>query len=150
MTPAHFAPVPLDKSYRLLNHGPTVLVSARHGGVTDVMAAAWACVLDYGQTPRVTVVLDKATRTRELIEASGAFALQRAGTAAGASPNTAARAASEGSTQPTSCPQPGTTANGRGRGGCSTARSYAAYATPRCRRNGPCSWAAQRRSSVRS
>ncbi len=76
MTPANFAPVPLDKSYRLLNHGPTVLVSARHGGVTDVMAAAWACVLDYGQTPRVTVVLDKTTHTRELIEASGAFALQ--------------------------------------------------------------------------
>ena len=76
MTPAYFAPVPLDKSYRLLNHGPTVLVSARHGGGTDVMAAAWACVLDYGQPPRVTVVLDKATRTRELIEASGAFALQ--------------------------------------------------------------------------
>lgn len=76
MTPAHFAPVPRDKCYRLLNHGPTVLVSARHGDVTDVMAAAWACVLDYGQTPRVTVVLDKATRTRELVEASGAFALQ--------------------------------------------------------------------------
>jgi flavin reductase (DIM6/NTAB) family NADH-FMN oxidoreductase RutF len=76
MTPENFAPVPLDISYRLLNHGPTVLVSARHGGVTDVMAAAWACVLDYGQTPRVTVVLDKATHTRELIEASGAFALQ--------------------------------------------------------------------------
>jgi flavin reductase (DIM6/NTAB) family NADH-FMN oxidoreductase RutF len=76
MTPADFTPVPLDKSYRLLNHGPTVLVSAHHAGVTDVMAAAWACVLDYGQTPRVTVVLDKATRTRELVEASGAFALQ--------------------------------------------------------------------------
>ncbi len=76
MTPAHCTPVPLGTSYRLLNHGPTVLVSARHGGVTDVMAAAWACVLDYGQTPRVTVVLDKATRTRELVEASGAFALQ--------------------------------------------------------------------------
>ena len=76
MTPANVASVPLDKSYRLLNHGPTVLVSARHGGVTDVMAAAWACVLDYGQTPRVTVVLDKSTYTRELIESSGVFALQ--------------------------------------------------------------------------
>jgi flavin reductase (DIM6/NTAB) family NADH-FMN oxidoreductase RutF len=40
------------------------------------MAAAWACVLDYGQTPKVTVVLYKATRTRELIEDSGYFALQ--------------------------------------------------------------------------
>ena len=76
MTPAHFTPVPLDKSYRLMNHGPTVLVSAEHGGIINVMAAAWACVLDYGQTPKVTVVLDKATFTRELVEASGVFALQ--------------------------------------------------------------------------
>ena len=74
--PEHFSPVPLEKSYRLLNHGPTVLVSATHGGTPNVMAAAWACVLDYGQTPKVTVVLDKATRTRELMEASGEFALQ--------------------------------------------------------------------------
>jgi len=76
MQPSHFTPVPLDKSYRLMNHGPTVLVSAQHAGVQNVMAAAWACVLDYGQTPRVTVVLDKSTRTRELVEASGFFALQ--------------------------------------------------------------------------
>lgn len=76
MTPAHFSPVPLDKSYRLMNHGPTVLVSAKHDGSTNAMAAAWACVLDYGRTPKVTVVLDKATRTRELVEGSGYFALQ--------------------------------------------------------------------------
>jgi flavin reductase (DIM6/NTAB) family NADH-FMN oxidoreductase RutF len=76
MTPQHFTPVALDKSYRLMNHGPTVLVSAQHGGTTNVMAAAWACVLDYGQTPKVTVVLDKPTRTRELVERSGYFALQ--------------------------------------------------------------------------
>lgn len=68
-------PVELAKAYRLLNHGPTVLVSARHGGVDDVMAAAWACPLDFSP-PKVTVVLDRATRTRELIEASGQFALQ--------------------------------------------------------------------------
>jgi flavin reductase (DIM6/NTAB) family NADH-FMN oxidoreductase RutF len=49
-----------------MNHGPTVLVSAGHAGVVNVMAAAWACVLDYGDTPKVTVVLDKATRTRAL------------------------------------------------------------------------------------
>jgi len=76
MQPDHFSAVPLEKSYRLLNHGPTVLVSAAHGGVANVMAAAWACVLDYGQSPKVTVVLDKATRTRELLMASGEFALQ--------------------------------------------------------------------------
>ncbi len=76
MQPAHFTAVPLDKSNRLLNHGPTVLVSAAHGGISNVMAAAWACVLDYGQSPKVTVILDKATYTRELLVASGEFALQ--------------------------------------------------------------------------
>ena len=73
--PAHFTPVPLDKAYRLLNHGPTVLVSAEHAGQRNVMAASWACALDFAP-PKVTVVLDKATRTRELVEASGMFALQ--------------------------------------------------------------------------
>jgi flavin reductase (DIM6/NTAB) family NADH-FMN oxidoreductase RutF len=76
MQPEHFTSVPLDKSYRLINHGPTVLVSAHHDGQSNVMAAAWACALDYGQSSKVTVVLDKATRTRELVESSGYFALQ--------------------------------------------------------------------------
>ena len=71
----HLAPVPLAKSHRLINHGPTVLVSARHGGVNDVMAAAWACALDFAP-PKLTVVLDKATKTRELVERSGMFAIQ--------------------------------------------------------------------------
>lgn len=68
-------PVNPAKIYRLLNHGPTVLVSARHDGVDDVMAAAWACVLDF-QPARLTVVLDKATRTRVLLEGSGHFVIQ--------------------------------------------------------------------------
>ena len=72
---AYFDSVPLDKAYRLLNHGPTVLVSAQHGDERNVMAAAWACALDFSP-PKVTVVLDKATRTRALVEASGRFALQ--------------------------------------------------------------------------
>lgn len=69
------APVPLDKAYRLLNHGPTVLVSARHGGVDDVMAAAWACALDFSP-PKLTVVLDKSSATRALVEASGRLVVQ--------------------------------------------------------------------------
>ncbi|EPH6761090.1 flavin reductase family protein [Cronobacter dublinensis] len=69
------APVPLEKAYRLINHGPTVLVSARHDGVENVMAAAWACGLDFAP-PKVTVVIDKIARTRELLERSGMFVLQ--------------------------------------------------------------------------
>lgn len=72
---ATIAPVALDKAYRLLNHGPTVLVSAHHAGVDNVMAAAWACALDFAP-PKLTVVLDKATRTRELVEHSGSFVIQ--------------------------------------------------------------------------
>jgi flavin reductase (DIM6/NTAB) family NADH-FMN oxidoreductase RutF len=71
----HFSPVELEKAYRLINHGPTVLVSARHGGVDDVMAAAWSCALDFAP-PKLTVVLDKITKTRELVEKSGAFVIQ--------------------------------------------------------------------------
>jgi flavin reductase (DIM6/NTAB) family NADH-FMN oxidoreductase RutF len=71
----HVAPVPLDKAFRLINHGPTVLVSARHGGVDNVMAAAWACALDY-TPPKLTVVLDKTASTRALVEQSGAFVIQ--------------------------------------------------------------------------
>lgn len=76
MQPEHFTAVPTDKSYRLINHGPTVLLSATHDGQSNVMAAAWACALDYGPSSKVTVVLDKSTRTRALVESSGYFALQ--------------------------------------------------------------------------
>lgn len=71
----HIAPVPLEKAYRLINHGPTILVSAQNEGVKNVMAAAWACALDFSP-PKVTVVLDKMTKTRELVERSGVFVVQ--------------------------------------------------------------------------
>jgi flavin reductase (DIM6/NTAB) family NADH-FMN oxidoreductase RutF len=74
VTSGHRRDVPLPQAYRLLNHGPTVLVSAAHGGRRNVMAAAWAMPLDF-DPPKVTVVIDKSTFTRTLIEASGHFAL---------------------------------------------------------------------------
>jgi flavin reductase (DIM6/NTAB) family NADH-FMN oxidoreductase RutF len=74
MTTDPIRPVPLDRAYRLLNHGPTVLVSAEHAGRANVMAAAWAMPLDFAP-PKVAVVVDKSTLTRGLIEASGHFAL---------------------------------------------------------------------------
>ncbi len=66
--------VPLPKAYLLLNHGPTVLVSSAHGDKRNVMAAAWNMALDF-DPPKVAVVIDKSTLTRELIEASGEFVL---------------------------------------------------------------------------
>jgi flavin reductase (DIM6/NTAB) family NADH-FMN oxidoreductase RutF len=66
--------VPLPKAYLLLNHGPTVLVSSAHGDKRNVMAAAWNMALDF-DPPKVAVVIDKSTLTRELVEASGEFVL---------------------------------------------------------------------------
>lgn len=67
-------PVDLAKAYRLLNHGPTVLVTAAHAGQRNVMAAAWNMPLDF-QPPKVAVVIDRNTFTRSLIDASGRFGL---------------------------------------------------------------------------
>jgi flavin reductase (DIM6/NTAB) family NADH-FMN oxidoreductase RutF len=67
-------PVELSKSFLLLNHGPVTLVSSAHGGKRNVMAAAWAMPLDF-DPPKVAVVIDSRTLTRELIEASGEFVL---------------------------------------------------------------------------
>jgi flavin reductase (DIM6/NTAB) family NADH-FMN oxidoreductase RutF len=72
--PEHVKPVELAQAYRLMNHGPTVLVSSSHGGRHNLMAAAWSMPLDF--TPaKVCVVIDKATLTRKLVEASGEFTL---------------------------------------------------------------------------
>lgn len=75
MTNSHIQSVPLEKAYRLITHGPTVLVSAQDQQDTDVMAAAWACALEFSPA-KVTMVLDKSTKTRNIIENSGYFALQ--------------------------------------------------------------------------
>jgi flavin reductase (DIM6/NTAB) family NADH-FMN oxidoreductase RutF len=66
--------VDLARSYRLLNHGPTTLVSSAHAGRANVMAAAWAMPLDFNP-PKVAVVIAEGTFTRELVEASGELVL---------------------------------------------------------------------------
>jgi flavin reductase (DIM6/NTAB) family NADH-FMN oxidoreductase RutF len=69
---SHFAPVDLSHASRLLNHGPTVLVTSTHAGRSNVMAAAWSMPVEF-TPPRIAVVIDKKTFTRELVMASGAF-----------------------------------------------------------------------------
>lgn len=70
----HLRPVELRHACRLINHGPTVLVTSAHGGRRNVMAAAWSMPVEF-TPPRVAVVIDKKTFTRELVAAAGAFAL---------------------------------------------------------------------------
>lgn len=64
--------VPLEKAYRLLNHGPVTLISSAAQGRRNVMAAAWTMPLDFSP-PKVAIVVDRTSYTRELIEASGCF-----------------------------------------------------------------------------
>ena len=67
-------PVELTKAFRLLNHGPTTIITSAHNGHVNIMAAAWVCALDF-KPPKVTLVIDSKTYTRELIESEGTFAI---------------------------------------------------------------------------
>lgn len=74
MNQKNILPVTPGTAYRLLNHGPTVLVTSAYGEQCNVMAAAWNMPLDF-DSPKIAIVIDKKTYTRELIEASGTFAI---------------------------------------------------------------------------
>lgn len=69
-----FTPVALQHASRLVNHGPTVLVTSAANGRRNIMAAAWSMPVEF-TPPRIAVVIDKKTFTRELVMASGAFGL---------------------------------------------------------------------------
>ena len=75
----HFRPVALEHASRLINHGPTVLVTSAAGGRCNVMAAAWSMPVEF-TPPRVAVVIDKHTLTREWVIESGSFGLCIPGT----------------------------------------------------------------------
>jgi hypothetical protein len=57
---SHFALVQLAHASRLINHGPTVLVTSAHGGRRNVMAAAWSMPVEF-TPPRIAIVIDKKT-----------------------------------------------------------------------------------------
>lgn len=65
--------VPLEKAYRLLNHGATTMISAKAGGVENAMSASWVCPLDFD---KISAVISTASYTRTLLEKSGYFAVQ--------------------------------------------------------------------------
>ena len=67
-------PVELRRSYRLLNHGPVVLVTSAAGGRTNVMPAAWVMPIDF-EPPLVAAVIAEGTATRALVDAAGELAL---------------------------------------------------------------------------
>ncbi len=72
--------VSLRHAYRLLNPGPTTLVTSAHGGKQNVMAAAWVMPIDF-DPPRVAAVVAEGTYTRTLVDASGELGLSVPGRA---------------------------------------------------------------------
>lgn len=70
----HFKKIALQYASRLVNHGPTALVTSAHGAARNVMAAAWSMPVEF-EPPRIAIVIDKKTYTRELIMASGGFGI---------------------------------------------------------------------------
>ena len=68
-------PVDLDRCTQLLGHGPVTLVTSAHGDRSHVMAAAWSMPLDF-VPPKVIVIIDANTLTRQLVDGSGEFGLQ--------------------------------------------------------------------------
>ncbi|NIE62446.1 flavin reductase family protein [Burkholderia sp. Ax-1719] len=80
-TLSRFKPVALEHASRLINHGPTVLITSSDGMRHNVMAAAWSMPVEF-TPPRIAVVIDKKTFTRELIHASGTFGICVPGAAA--------------------------------------------------------------------
>lgn len=71
---SQFQAVLLEHASRLINHGPTVLITSAHGNRRNVMAAAWSMPVNF--TPaQLAVVIDSSAYTRELVKASGAFGI---------------------------------------------------------------------------
>ncbi len=64
----------LEQASRLLNHGPTVLVSTMDGSRRNLMAAAWSMPVEF-TPPRIAIVIDKSTFTREQVASTGMLAL---------------------------------------------------------------------------
>ena len=62
--------VPLEAATRLINHGPTTLLTSAARGRVNLMAAAWVMPLG-ADPPRLGAVIARGSFTRELVEESG-------------------------------------------------------------------------------
>lgn len=73
---SRFQPVALHHASRLINHGPTVLITSLDPQTArrNIMAVAWVMGVEF-RPPRVAVVIDKSAWTRSLIERSGQFGI---------------------------------------------------------------------------
>ena len=80
---SRFRPVELHHASRLLNHGPTILITSFdvESKRRNVMAAAWSMPVEF-EPPRIAIVVDKSAWSREIIERNGTFGIVVPGVAA--------------------------------------------------------------------
>lgn len=80
---SRFRPVELHHASRLLNHGPTILITSYDDETKrrNVMAAAWSMPVEF-EPPRIAIVVDKNAWSREIIERNGTFGIVVPGVAA--------------------------------------------------------------------
>ncbi len=80
---SRFRPVELQHASRLLNHGPTVLITSYDVETKrrNIMAAAWSMPVEFAP-PRIAIVVDKSAWSREIIERNGTFGIVVPGVAA--------------------------------------------------------------------
>ena len=80
---SRFRHVELQYASRLLNHGPTILITSYDAQTQrrNVMAAAWSMPVEFAP-PRLAIVVDKSAWTREIIERNGTFGIVVPGVAA--------------------------------------------------------------------
>jgi flavin reductase (DIM6/NTAB) family NADH-FMN oxidoreductase RutF len=67
-----FIELPLARANRLINHGPTVLITSSHDGQANIMTAAWAMPASHNP-PMLAVAIGPARHSHDLILASGEF-----------------------------------------------------------------------------
>ena len=80
---SYFRPVSLDHASRLLNHGPTVLITSRDESIDSrhVMAAAWSMPVEFSPA-RIAFAVDKSAWLRALLALRGMFGFVVLGAAA--------------------------------------------------------------------
>ena len=69
-----FIQLDLDKANRLINHGPTILVTARHEERANLMTAAW-CMPVSKKPPMLAVAIGPSRFTHDMIIESKEFAV---------------------------------------------------------------------------
>lgn len=70
----NFKKIDSSQANRLINHGPTILITAKHGDTVNLMTAAW-CMPVSKKPPMVAVAVGPSRFTHDLIINSGEFTI---------------------------------------------------------------------------